>query len=426
MQLLHLDKIIISENRQRRNFDPTQIWELADSIESKGLMHPPVVREDGTLVAGERRLQAMKYLHESGRKFKYNMDELAQGVIPVTYMEELSEDLLFEAELEENLLRVDLTWQERADAIAKLHALRVKQNPKHTQQETAREVSGQGNLNQTTLVRDKIILAKHLDDPDVAKAKTEKEAIKIVEKKLKHAHRQKIAEAYKNQEIKSRHTFKQGDALELLAELPDEKFSVILTDPPYGMGADTFGDMSSNAHRYNDSKEWLQASIPTITKEFYRVAAAQAHLYLFCDVEHFAFIKGELAAAGWKVWRTPLVWDKGNQGMLPDPNRGPRRTYELIVYAIKGGMETLKVAAPDIIRVTNAREDNDHAAKKPVALYSELLSRSALPGSHVLDAFCGSGPIFPAAQAADCIATGFELDSIVAGQVIQRIEALEE
>jgi len=63
----------------------------------------------------------------------------------------------------------------------------------------------------------------------------------------------------------------------------------------------------------------------------------------------------------------------------------------------------------DVILV-NQSTRTDHPANKPVELYSNLLQRSAFPGDRVIDLFCGSGPIFPAASEHNCLATGIELN----------------
>ena len=59
------EKIQINPFQPRREFDPAQIQELADSIRANGLIQPIVVRKvpDGyQLIAGERRLRAVKML----------------------------------------------------------------------------------------------------------------------------------------------------------------------------------------------------------------------------------------------------------------------------------------------------------------------------------------------------------------------------
>jgi ParB family transcriptional regulator, chromosome partitioning protein len=90
----------------RQYFDPESLQELADSIRSRGLLQPIIVRRGSegeyTLVAGERRLRAA---------------ELAGiGLVPAI----LSEDDLLEVALEENVQREDLSPLEEAEALAAL------------------------------------------------------------------------------------------------------------------------------------------------------------------------------------------------------------------------------------------------------------------------------------------------------------------
>jgi len=144
----------------------------------------------------------------------------------------------------------------------------------------------------------------------------------------------------------------------------------------------------------------------TLAREGFRVTKQEAHLYAFCDITRFPHLSTVFTLAGWEVWPKPLIWDKGN-GMLPRPEHGPRYSYEAILFASKGGKKVRKVAN-DIIRVS---QDSDlmHGAQKPVALYTELLERSIVPGNKILDPFAGSGPILPAADTTRCTATAIEL-----------------
>ena len=125
------DSIVILDNRQRREFDAQAMEELRQSIEDRGLMHAPVMREfagELILVAGERRLKAIQDLWALGGKLVYNNEIIPEGRVPYVTLGELSTLEAEEAELDENLRRKDLTWQEHAAAVQKLHNLRIKQS----------------------------------------------------------------------------------------------------------------------------------------------------------------------------------------------------------------------------------------------------------------------------------------------------------
>ena len=145
-------------------------------------------------------------------------------------------------------------------------------------------------------------------------------------------------------------------------------------------------------------------------------------MYLFCDFGKFPFLKDRLECTGWKVFRTPLIWYKPGAYRTPWVLRGPRRTYECILFAIKGE-RNVNLLGDDVLEFPSD-ENQGHNAQKPVALFQELLARSARPGDRVLDLFCGTGPIFPAAHALKCAATGIELDLAFAGIAAQRIKEL--
>ena len=83
--LVLLSSIAVAPNRQRREFTPTELNELADSIEANGLLHPPVIRfADGQpiLVAGERRLRAITDMYALARVFRFDGQLVPLGYVP--------------------------------------------------------------------------------------------------------------------------------------------------------------------------------------------------------------------------------------------------------------------------------------------------------------------------------------------------------
>lgn len=89
---------------------------------------------------------------------------------------------------------------------------------------------------------------------------------------------------------------------------------------------------------------------------------------------------------------------------------------------MKGDKKVTKIYG-DVI-TANADPQMDHPAQKPVALYEDLLKRSVNPGEQVLDFCAGSGPIFPAAHAFQCAATGVEADPAAFAMCLERLKEL--
>lgn len=436
-RIIKLTDIIVAEGRQRQEFDPTAMQELEDSIRERGLMHAPVLRDGiaGTyvLVAGERRIKAISNLHELQIEVRYNGLPVPHGCIPYTSLGELDELEAEECELDENLKRKDLTWQEHAAAIKRLNTLRQKQaekagKPAHTVADTAKEVYGRSDGYFGDAVRKELIVAQHLDNPMVVKAKNVDEAFKILKREEDAKRNIALAAAIGDTFSASSHTLLNVDCLEWMSRTENHsRFDVILTDPPYGMGAHEFGDaggkMAGITHSYDDSHESWQLLLGAWCKLAYVCAKPQAHAYVFCDIDRFHELKSFMQTAGWYVFRTPFVVHKIDSGRVPLPDRGPRRQYEIILYAIKGDKPVTNIF-PDVIPCSG---DNNlgHGAQKPVALYQNLLQRSVKPGDEVLDSFAGSGTIFPAAHLFKVRATGLEKNPEYFGMASERLKELD-
>src|SRR5205085_1595155 len=112
---LGIEEIRPDRSQPRRHFDEAHIEELAESIRSKGVLLPLIVRRDSegyVLVAGERRWRAAQ---------KAGLREL-----PVM-VREVSGNEAFEIALIENIQREDLNPIEEAGAYKRLKSKRQPQ-----------------------------------------------------------------------------------------------------------------------------------------------------------------------------------------------------------------------------------------------------------------------------------------------------------
>ena len=191
-QFVALSEIVI-EPRHRKEFSEKANQDLQQSLQNIGLLHAPVMEEvDGRFIlrAGERRVRAVKDLADFGKTIRYNGCEVELGFIPYTSWETLSAYQRLQIEVDENQQRVGFTWQEAAAAMSKLAELRgMEAEIKGTDGPTVRSlaveayVSGPKPMHPTAALdraKTELILAQHLTNPEVAKAKTAKEALQIL------------------------------------------------------------------------------------------------------------------------------------------------------------------------------------------------------------------------------------------------------
>jgi ParB-like chromosome segregation protein Spo0J len=437
LHVIDFEDIYVDEDRQRKEAPAEGLLSLAGSISQIGLLHPVVVRRDDqervVLVAGYRRLRAMEYIWNFGQSVRCGEHDIPANQVPCNYLGEIDPVEAYEIELEENIRREDISWQDRARSTARLAKLKEEISGEAPSAAVLAEAIGRapadsgGGGRPATEVRQDLILALHLSDPDIARAGSRAEAFKALKRKEETLRNAEVGRRIERT-LAAEHQLIKGDCLEILPSLPGESYDVILTDPPYGIDAQDFSDSGGTGgavggHFYDDSPETWRRLMQALAGESFRLARLQSHLYVFCDIERFLELRAMVGGAGWKTFRTPLIWHNPGGSRAPWPQNGPQRKSQYVLYAIKGN-RPVTILRGDVI-TCGPDSKAGHHAQKPVGLYTELLSRSVRAGDSVLDPFAGTGPIFPAAHGLKCRATGIEIDDAAAGIAYQRLEALK-
>jgi site-specific DNA-methyltransferase (adenine-specific) len=442
MHLIPIETVNIGP-RQRKKMDAAKLLELRDSILANGLFHPIVVSAaaDGTyfLRLGERRLTAIKTISQDRLLFYHDATIVPEGMVPATFLHEMTDVELFEAEFAENVIREDLSWQDRTQALAELHRMRTLQNPAQTVIATAREIqaltSTPSNPKPLFTIRSDLaaanIVAPHLDDPTVAKARSLAEAEQLI---LKREHDHFKAQLIAKTQIKARvagieATLVKGDALRLMPDLDPEQFDLILSDPPYGQGAhtDAYGSRTEVKHNYDDSPENARALLKAITIEGWRLTRPKANLFLFINFKNWFWLEQLASQMGWSVWQYPIIWQKSlAEGLTPWKRHGFARTYDTIFWATKG-QRGIDGPALDILTEGRVgRNEREHGAEKPIPLLERIISLATIPGERVFDPCAGSGTTLIAAKRLRRASYGIEISQEYADAANLRLHATKE
>lgn len=444
--LIPFDKTTVSADRQRKVFNQQDIRDLAYSIEQKGLINAPMfaAREgaEGStiyqLVAGERRFRAIKLLHEEKRPFYYNGEAVAEGYCPASLTHRTGRVERKEAELDENLIRVDLSWQERTAALAELHALRTQQDPLHTLKATTREVATIQSKSDEEFgalykeVRIANVVAKHLDSEAVVNARSLDEAYKAVlarDEASARAELIKRASALtRKNPAQLRCEIRNADIIEAMPRLEDSFVDLILTDPPYGIGAHTanYRARTELHHTYKDTETVARDILHMILTEGWRITKPKANVMIFTDIKFFSWLVDFSSRQGWMPWRRPIIWRKSaSEGLTPWGRHGFAYTYDIIFFAKKGD-HGLRNRHPDILDFPRVkRGERVYAAEKPVDLLKKLIELATMPGELVFDPCAGSGSTLVAAKEMNRPSLGFEIDPAVANLALSRINGDE-
>jgi len=413
-----IDSIVVNRAERQRKQIVTK--DLEASISNIGLINPIVIDAEHNLKAGERRLEACRKL---GHK-----DILAR------FVEDLSPIEAQIIELEENLKRSELEWQDQVDAVARIHGLYLALDPDWTMTETAEAISlTQGTVSMYVRVSSELKLgAKVEGTPQTAVA-------------ARIADSGSIREAYNI--ISRRESRAMGDAVEELLGLatgakepeniPSEprlehilnesfltwaprysgpKFNLIHCDFPYGVefAAGPYGLGAEPGEAYADSDELYWALIECLCKNIESLVSPSAHLMFWCSAELRrvnktleTFLK---LAPSIEFHKFPLIWVKSdNKGIAGDPSRHPRHIYEICLLGTRGRRQVAKIVSDAYSCPTDKRL---HISTKPEPMLRHFMTMLVDESTSLLDPTCGSGA---ALRAADSLGArsilGLEIDS---------------
>lgn len=393
---LPVDSIVVDRaGRQRREL--RNIDDLAESIARTGLIHPLTVTREGVLVAGERRLTAIR--------------QLGWTHVTVQYVEDLSEIELHIIELEENTRREDITWQERCLAVQRYHDLRAAQaEDKWTGTDTA-EALGLAQ----SYVSDQMQVAKAITEGNdrVVAAPKYSTALGIVKRTRARAASSALrevtatvappaelgGEALTDEPAALPIPLINEDFIEWTAAYSGPEFNMIHCDFPYGVNADRAAQGAAKSFGgYEDGKDVYVNLLDALAQGMSNVVAPSAHLIFWFSMDYYQFTYDRLTEMGWSVDPFPLMWFKNdNTGILPDPSRGPRRIYETAFFAHRGDRKVVQAVSNAF--AAPGRKKEIHMSEKPVEMLRHFMRMTVDEYSRVLDPTCGSANAIKAADA---------------------------
>lgn len=384
--------VVLRDERQRREL--RGITELADSINRNGLIHPIVVDRDHVLIAGERRYTAVT--------------TLGWTHVPAQYADELDDLSRQLIEYEENVRRIDLTWQENALAVERYHALRAQQDPEQSKSQSAREL----NMSQQD-VSDKIAVAREIANGNrqVAEADKYSTARNIVKRKADRAATAAtervnnltttvITGLDEEPTTKPQAPLLNEDFHEWAAAYCGPKFNMIHCDFPYGVGMQRSDQGAGQEYgTYADDPDVYWKLLGTFAMAMDNVVAESAHLIFWFSMDYYEDTLERLTAMGWRVNPFPLVWVKSdNTGIIPDAQRGPRRVYETAFFASRGDRLLTPAGARANAYSHPGRDKSIHMNEKPVEMLKHFMTMVVDEYSFVLDPTAGSANALKAAK----------------------------
>ena len=430
------------EKRQRRVVDTA---DLEDSIRQHGLIQPVVITKikgpEGQaykLMAGERRLTALRNIGETS--------------IPVTFLESLDPVAQMIIELEENVKRHDLVWQDQVRAITEIHTLYKSTNPAWTQTDTA------NSLGFTQAAISKYFrLLDSLSDERVMSAATMPEAISIIKRRDERAKTEALAELFDLGDVNDTSGFEHvlaeaghvpaptksipiitstpvapvepktwsrppaaiinQDFLKWAPTYSGPKFNFIHCDFPYGINFGKGAQANpAEPNPYEDTPEAYWTLLNCLLTNWNSLAnPLGGHLmFWYSNRQEIEARTRELLSAipHFRFSLFPLIWVKSDQsGVAADFRRDPRHIYETCLFGswLNKGINVVRSDA------YSAPPDRElHSSTKPEPMLKHFMSMFVDQSTVLLDPTCGSGSSIRAAEALGSnFALGLELDPLL-------------
>lgn len=373
------------EERQRRELPDIAV--LADSISRLGLIHPVVITRDRVLVAGERRMAAVT--------------ELGWTHINAQYTDDLDAATLHAIELEENVKRKDLTWQDECNAVLAYHNFRKTEDPQWGLADTGEAL---GFTKQT--ISSKLFVAEQLAAGNTrvieaprfstakgivvrAAARREEAAVDALHTQLNAAPRVVEPEPIINTDFNEWATTYSGP-----------RFNFVHCDFPYGINANKFHLGAAASHGgYADSEEVYWQLCQTLVNNLDRITTESCHFMFWYSMHyHTATLDFFERNSDIKLDPFPLIWVKSdNVGITPDPTRGPRRIYETCLFGSRGDRKIANSVANSYVAPSDR---TSHMSIKPEPMLRHFFRMFVDESTIFLDPTCGSGSSVRAAEAA--------------------------
>ena len=415
---ININEIVINSRKRKLNQD--KVKELAESMKLIGQLEPIMITSDNVLLAGWHRVEAAKLLGWEEIKA-----ELFEG-------NELERELV---EIDENLMRNDLTVLEQGEHLARRQELvgfgrggdrRSNYNDYSlkTTSEIAKEIglSEQSVYKRMQAARNIVPEVKEaIRDTEIANSTTqllqlarltpdkqievmnyldgEKPLSKAIQESKKRLIEQVQEERRNTKEI-TRATIYHDDCYNFLNRFESKSVDLLITDPPYSTDVKDLPEFLD---------KWLYDALDKVKdtgRVFICIGAYPIEIYTYLKY---------LLKTDWIV-DNPLVWTYRNT-LGQTPKMKYNLNYQLIIHLYKETSNPLDnritnemFSVQDINAPDGRLGDRFYKWQKPDLLAERLINHTTKGGDIIIDPFAGCGTFILKASELNRIAYGCDID----------------
>lgn len=430
---LPLSNIAVVDRRRKEMGD---VAGLAASIKANGLIQPVVVRvavDEDLERFGIDKMKTAWVLVAGGRRYAAHMllGEEEIKVEPVGNLPILQQKIY---ELEENLNRKNLEWDEEVLLKEEINELRKLQAAENKEQWSQKQLARELGETPANTSRD-LQLAKALrEDPSLRDAPTKASAVRQLEFKRKIDER--TAALSGNSLVTVVDRIHNADMRDFVRTLPTASIDLCFTDFPFGID---YNFAENDRNTYEDSSDQLRDLLTDVIPEIIRVTKRTGWLALMmgstnygllceliesCCCVHFEYAdtwweqkengdwvyqrKGRCNSSAPKDIDHPCeyltvedpewIWHRPNsRNPSMHPHLHAQNQYEKIAVVNRGDAVLVDRSGANVLVHDAVYEDRIHEMQRPHSLCLDIIKRFTISGERVLDLCFGSGSALAAA-----------------------------
>lgn len=421
--------------RYRREYDGkdhASLEALSDDISERGVLSSLVVAdkqaiEDEEVLDNETNSDKRYLLMAGGRRLAASSMADLEFVPCRIYDELLDEEELRTVELHENLIRKDLSWQERITLEKELHEMQVAKKGKKVS--TAKDAGGHSiadtakmlGKHRSTVSQD-IELANAIEEiPELAQQKdftsAKKLYTKIKDKMAKEEQAEELRTKRENtpddkihKKLSSKYMVR--DFFEGVENVPDSSVDLIEIDPPYAVDLKNRkkgGEVGTREYNEIDKDDYPDFMRRVFAESFRTLKDNGWIICWFGPEPWFENIYKWMTEAGFTGNRLTAKWIKPS-GQTMQPKYYMANAVEEFFYMRKSQGQLQQQGRKNWFDTKPvAPSKKVHPTERPIELLEEIINVFVWKGARIMVPFAGSGNTLLAGANLDMDAFGFDL-----------------
>lgn len=159
------------------------------------------------------------------------------------------------------------------------------------------------------------------------------------------------------------------NCLDIMKNMPNEMFDLIVTDPPYpttarGSAGNSGGMLQKDINKKGKVFNYNSIDCSEYAPEFYRLLKDGSHCYVMTNHINLINMLNTFTQCGFHFIKS-LIWDKGNKIM----GQYYMSQFEYILFFRKGkGVKINNCGTSDILSVPNKKTNRELFKRKPISI----------------------------------------------------------